>query len=149
MRFSAERFVAGGVLAIGLGSLAVLVWMARKAASLERALDIGDGMVLGVLAVFGGFCAWLGWQLYRDAPASGPVPPETSAPAAPRRVRLAQGCAAVGVLLLVGSVLVPADWYPVLLLFAGLALLAVSHALTPCVERLEQLRRARESMRQL
>jgi hypothetical protein len=45
------------------------------------------------------------------------------------------------------SVLVP--WQPVVLLFLGLALLAVSHALTPCVERMEQLRKARASMRQL
>jgi hypothetical protein len=149
MRFSAERAVAGVVLAIGLGSFAALGWTVSKASSFERPLDIGDGVVLGVLAVFGAFCAWTGWRLYRDAPASAPAAQEGPAPSPARRVRLSQGCAAVGVLLLVASVLVPAAWYPVLLLFSGLALLAVSHALTPCVERLEQLRRARESLRQL
>lgn len=149
MGSSAERAVAGVVLAIGLGSFAALVWTAREAASFERPLDIGDGVVLGVLAAFGAFCTWIGWRLYRDAPAPRPAQPESPAPSAPRRVRLSQGCAAMGVLLLIASVLVPAEWHPVLLLFAGLALLAVSHALTPCVERLEQLRKARESMRQL
>ena len=149
MRSSAERAVAGVVLAIGLASFTALAWTARKLASLARPLDVGDGVVLGVLAIFGAFCAWVGWRLYRDAPAPQPAPPESPAASAPRRVRLSQGCAAVGVLLLIASVLVPAAWYPVLLLFAGLALLAVSHALTPCVERLEQLRRARESLRQL
>ena len=143
------RLVAGVVLAIGAGAFAVLAWAAHRAASFERALDIGDGAVLGVLAVFGAFCAWVGWRLYRDAPVPGPAAPDSPAPSAPKRVRLSQGCAATGVLLLIASVLVPAEWYPVLLLFSGLALLAVSHALTPCVERLEQLRRARDSVRQL
>jgi hypothetical protein len=64
-------------------------------------------------------------------------------------VTLSQGCAAVGVVLLILCVLVPGHWYPVLWFFLGLALLAVSHVLTPCVERLEQLRKARDSMRQL
>ena len=66
-----------------------------------------------------------------------------------KRVVLSQGCAAAGVVLLMLSVLLPADWYPVALLFGGLVLLAVSHVLTPCVERLEQLRKARESVRRL
>jgi hypothetical protein len=35
------------------------------------------------------------------------------------------------------------------LLFGGLALLAVSHVLTPCQERIEKLRRARASVHQL
>ena len=139
------RLVAGVVLAIGAGAFAALAWMAYKAASLERPLQIGDGVALGVLAVFGAFCAWVGWRLYGAAPAAG----ESPAPSAARRVGLSHGSAAAGVLLLIASVLVPAEWYPVLLLFAGLALLAVSHALTPCVERLEQLRRARQSLRQL
>jgi hypothetical protein len=61
----------------------------------------------------------------------------------------ARACAAAGVLLLILSVLVPAHWQPVAFFFGGLALLAVSHGLAPCVERIEQLRRARASERQL
>jgi hypothetical protein len=53
------------------------------------------------------------------------------------------------VLLLILAVLVPAAWGPVLLLFAGIACLVVSHVLTPCEERMERLRKARASMRQL
>jgi hypothetical protein len=39
--------------------------------------------------------------------------------------------------------LVPAHWHPVVLLFLGIALLAIAHVLTPCEERLEKLRKAR------
>lgn len=39
--------------------------------------------------------------------------------------------------------LVPADWYPVALLFIGIALLAIAHVVTPCEERLEKLRKTR------
>ena len=53
-----------------------------------------------------------------------------------------------GVLLLMLSVLVSANWHPVVFLFAGLALLALSHGLTPCVERIAQLRKARDLERQ-
>lgn len=67
----------------------------------------------------------------------------------PRRVTLSQGCAAGGVLLLILSVLLPDHWYPVVLLFLGLALLAVSHVLTPCEEPIAKLRRARSLERQL
>jgi hypothetical protein len=67
----------------------------------------------------------------------------------PRRVTLSQGCATAGVLLLMLSVLLPERWHPVVLLFIGLALLAVSHVLTPCEERIAKLRRARALDRQL
>jgi hypothetical protein len=63
----------------------------------------------------------------------------------PRRVTVGNVCAAAGVLLLMLSVLLPARWHPVALFFLGLALLAVSHGVTPCVERIEQLRKARAS----
>ncbi len=77
------------------------------------------------------------------------APPTLIEKASPRRVTVSQGFAAAGVVLLMLSVLVPAHWYPVVLLFGGLALLAVSHVLTPCEERIEKLRRARASVDQL
>jgi hypothetical protein len=45
-------------------------------------------------------------------------------------------CACAGVVLLIYASVAPAEWYPVLALFAGLALLAVSHVLTPCLDRI-------------
>ena len=103
--------------------------------------------MLSVFALFGSFCAFIGWRLLRTPALSfHSEPPENPAP---RRVTLSHGCAAAGVLLLILCVLVPAHWYPVALFLLGLALLAVSHGLTPCVERIEQLRKARASERQL
>ncbi len=147
-----ERAVGAVLLCIGLATFGVLVFGASKLAS-ARALDLGDVVTLSVFAIFGSFCAVLGGRLLRHSPTSAmqarpSALPSVEAPA-PRRTGLSRACAAAGVLLLVLSVLVPAHWHPVVLLFVGLALLAVSHALTPCVERLEQLRRARASMRQL
>ena len=148
-----ERAVGAVLLCIGLAAFGVLVVAALRAASFNRALDAGDIVVLGVFAIFGAFCVYLGWLLFRTGPgtAQGPVAtvstPAEEAP--PRRVRLSHVCATAGVALLMSSVLVPAHWHPVVLLFLGLALLAVSHALTPCVERMEQLRKARASTRQL
>lgn len=134
---------------VGLAALGVLAWAARKAGSLERTLDPGDIVVFGVFAIFGAFCLLMGWRLFRARVASFVPAAAEPAPAPPRRVTLSHGCAAVGVLLLILSVLVPERWHPVGWFFIGLALLAVSHVLTPCVERLEQLRKARDSMRQL
>jgi hypothetical protein len=145
-----ERAIGAVVLAIGLAGLAVLAFAARKIFSLDRAVDPGDVAVLAVFAAFGAFCSLLGWRLVRlrGAPAApGAAPAEPGGP--PRRVTLSHGCAAAGVALVILSVLLPAHWYPVAFLFAGLALLAVSHGLTPCVERIEQLRKARASERQL
>jgi|SRR5687768_7626986 len=148
-----ERAVGAVILCVGLAAFVVLAFASRKVASLERALDAGDVAVLGVFAVFGSFCAYLGWRLIRhraDAPAQpASLPPTTDEKAPPTRVKLSHVCAAAGVLLLMLCVLVPAHWYPVAFLFLGLALLAVSHGLTPCVERLEQLRKARTLDRQL
>jgi hypothetical protein len=45
-------------------------------------------------------------------------------------------CACGGILLLIFAGVAPAEWYPVVALFAGLALLAVSHFLTPCLDRI-------------
>jgi hypothetical protein len=142
------------VFLMGLASFGVLAWAARKALSLDRALDAGDVVVLGVLAVFGSFCVWVAWQLFQARPqpqgsAAAASPAPGSPGSQPKRVTISRGCSAVGVLLLMLSVLLPAHWYPVLLLFLGLALLAVAHALTPCEERLEKLRKARASLRQL
>jgi hypothetical protein len=144
------KTVAGVMLCIGLASFGVLAWATRKAIALDRALDIGDIVVLGVFAIFGLFCLGMGWRVFRDASlASAPAEAQAAPAAPPKRVTLSHGCAAVGVLLLMLSVLLPADWYPVVFLFLGIAFLAVSHALTPCVERMEQLRKARASMRRL
>ena len=146
-----EKVVGGVMLCIGLASFGALVWASRKVMSLDRALDVGDVVILSVFAIFASFCVWMGWRLFRSPPSIVPVPSQKQGPppVPPRRVTLSQLCAAVGVLLLMACVLVPAHWYPVILLFLGLAFLAVSHGLTPCVERLEKLRKARDSVRQL
>jgi hypothetical protein len=146
---NAVTAVSGVVLFIGLASFGVFAWALRTVISLDRAVDAGDIAVLSVFVLFGLFCLGLAWLLFRTRSEEGAFvsTPKTVAP--PRRVTLSHGCATAGVLLLMLSVLVPAHWYPVALLFVGLALLAVSHVLTPCEERLAKLRRARESMRQL
>ena len=141
--------VSGVVLCIGLASFGMLAWALHKVMLLERAVNAGDFVVLSVFGVFGSFCVSIAWLLFRhrsERPGAIEEPPEKTAP---RRVTASQGCATAGVLLLMLSVLVPARWYPVVLLFAGLALLAVSHVLTPCEERIAKLRRARSSLRQL
>ncbi|MCD6040544.1 MAG: hypothetical protein K0R40_147 [Burkholderiales bacterium] len=144
------RTIAVVVACIALASLAVLIWAARKVILLERAADPGDVVVLGIFALFAAFCAGMAWLLFRSQPpAARPAASEPEPAPAPRRVTVSRACAAAGVALLILCVLVPETWHPVAFLFAGLALLAVSHALTPCVERLEQLRKARDSMRQL
>ena len=45
-------------------------------------------------------------------------------------------CATAGVLLLIFASVGPEDWHPVAALFIGLALLMVSHVLTPCLDRI-------------
>jgi hypothetical protein len=52
------------------------------------------------------------------------------------RERISAGCAAIGVMLLVAAGILPADAYPALPLLVGLALLAVSHVLTPCRDQI-------------
>jgi hypothetical protein len=132
---SPERTIGAVVLFLGLASFAVLAWAAR---------NIGGVMVTGVLAVFGAACLLLAWRLFRipALPGAAAAPPAEPAPS-PRRVRLSHACSTAGVLLLMACALVPEHWYPVALLFLGIAFLAVAHVLTPCADRLEKLRKAR------
>jgi len=151
--------VSGVVVFLGLSSFGVLAWNWRRVMLLDRAVDAADVIVLGAFAIFGAFCLGVGWLLFRyraeedRTRKAGAAEAGSSVDAAgarpPRRVTLSHGCASAGVLLLMLSVLLPERWYPVVFLFSGLALLAVSHGLTPCEERLAKLRRARASLRQL
>ncbi len=59
------------------------------------------------------------------------------------RVRVSNGFAVFGVLLLMLAAVSPADWYPSAPLFAGLACLVVSHVLTPCQDQITRWWRAR------
>ena len=52
------------------------------------------------------------------------------------RESISSACAPAGVLLLVFAGVVQDDWYAVAALFTGLALLCVSHFLTPCLDRI-------------
>jgi peptidoglycan biosynthesis protein MviN/MurJ (putative lipid II flippase) len=140
------KTVAAVVLLVGLAAFGVIAWAVRRVALAGR-LDPGDVVVFGVLAAFGALCMVLAWQFFRERGVTLPV--AAAKPESPRRVGISRLCAAAGVVLLILAVLLPETWYPAALLFAGLAFLCVSHILTPCVERLEQLRKARDSMRQL
>ena len=148
---SPERVVGAVIFCIGLASFGVLAWASRAGMGPERTLDAGDVVFMSVFAIFGSFCVLMGWRLFRS-PASfegAPVAPQ-AAPALPRkRVTLSTACSTAGVIFLVLAALLPEHFYPVVLLFAGIALLAVSHALTPCEERIDKLRKVRDSMRQL
>src|SRR5688572_27036329 len=109
----------GAVIAcIGLASFGVFAWLLHTVMGLERPLDVGDILVLGVLAVFGGFCVAMGWVFWRS-PVGQPPPSESmaaehdaSAPPS-KRVTVSQGCAAVGVVLIILAVVLPEQWYPV------------------------------------
>lgn len=144
-----EKIAGAVLLLIGLAVFVVLAFAARKLMGLERAPDVGDAAVLCVFAAFGSLCALLGWRLLREQSAA--IAAEAApVPAAPsRRVSLSRACAAAGVALIVLAILLSSYWNTVAVLFAGLALLAVSHGLTPCVERLDLLRKARDAERQL
>ena len=52
------------------------------------------------------------------------------------KLKISAACAAAGVALLVLAALLPERWYPMIPLFVGLALLAVSHVLTPCQDQI-------------
>lgn len=130
---SPEKTIGAVVLFLGLASFAVLAWASR---------NMDAFMVLGVLAVFGAACVLLAWRLFLT-PGSPGAPAQPRAAPSPKRVRLSHACATAGVLLLMACVLVPTHWHPVVLLFLGIAFLAVAHVLTPCEERLEKLRKAR------
>jgi hypothetical protein len=146
---SPERVAGGVIFCIGLASFGVLAWASRSGIGPERTLDPGDVVFMSVFAVFGLFCVLMGWRLFRT-PASFEGAPVQAAPALPaKRVTLSTVCSTAGVIFLVLAALLPERFYPVVLLFAGIALLAVSHALTPCEERIDKLRKVRDSMRQL
>jgi hypothetical protein len=140
------KTVAAVVFMVGLAAFGVIAWAVRRVVLAGR-LDPGDVGVFAVLAAFGLFCMVLAWQFFRAPGVT--LPKAAPRPASPRRVGVSRVCAAIGVVLLILAVLIPETWYPVVLLFVGLGFLCVSHILTPCVERLEQLKKARESMRQL
>lgn len=145
------KLISAVIFCLGLAAFGVLVWAARKG-TLDRALDPGDAIFMSVFAIFGTFCLFTAWRLFRsapsqEAPADGvPALPDAGAPS-PKRVTLSSACSTAGVLLLVLAAVLPERWYPVAALFVGIALLAVSHALTPCEERLEKLKKMRASMR--
>lgn len=152
---SPERIVSGVIFCIGLASFGVLAWALRKGIALERALDPGDIVFMSVFAIFGSFCVFMAWHLFRSTTPEGSTPAqpvasglvEQVAPASPpKRVKLSAACSTAGVILLVLAALLPDHWYPVVPLFVGIALLAVSHALTPCEERIDKLRKARASV---
>jgi hypothetical protein len=52
------------------------------------------------------------------------------------KARVSALCAAAGVALLALAALLPERWIPAIPLFLGLALLAVSHVLTPCQDQI-------------
>ena len=146
---SPARLVSGVIFGIGLAAFAVLAWVMRKS-TLDRALDPGDVAVMSVFAVFGTFCVFTAWRLFRsapDEPVAGAVAEQDAGVPPSKRVTLSSACSTAGVLLLVLAAVLPERWYPVAALFLGIALLAVSHALTPCEERIDKLRKMRASMR--
>ncbi len=59
--------------------------------------------------------------------------------------RTSFACAAPGVVMVVLAAVLPPQWHPVPLLFAGLALIAVSHVLTPCRDQITRWWRSRIS----
>jgi len=148
---SPERVAGVVILCLGLASFGVLAWASRTGMGLDRTLDPGDVIFLSVFAIFGSFCVLMGWRLFRSQPSfqGTPVAPQAAAALPPKRVTLSTACSTAGVIFLVLAALLPERFYPVVLLFAGIALLAVSHALTPCEERIDKLRKVRDSMRQL
>jgi hypothetical protein len=132
---SPERTIGAVLLFIGLAAFAMLAWVFR---------NMNAFMVLGVLTVFGTGCVLLALRLFLipAAPGVAAAQPCAAAPSA-RRARLSHACSTAGVLLLMACALVPTHWHPVVLLFLGIAFLAVAHVLTPCEERLDKLRKAR------
>ena len=52
------------------------------------------------------------------------------------KTAISSACACAGVVLIVYAGIAPQEWHAVPALFAGLALLVVSHVLTPCLDRI-------------
>jgi hypothetical protein len=61
------------------------------------------------------------------------------------RNKVSSACALAGVSLLMLASVLPAHWYPAVPLFLGLAIIAVSHVLTPCQDQITQWWRRRIS----
>lgn len=141
------KAIAAVLCLLGLGSFGALAWVAR--ASLDKPLDAGPITVAAVFAAFGSFCLYIAWRVLRTKEEPRAQPQSADSSASPRRITLSRASSTTGVVLLILSAVLPEAFYPVALLFVGIAFLAVAHALTPCVERLEQLRKARPSIRQL
>jgi hypothetical protein len=140
-----EKAIATVLLLVGASALGIFGWAMHRAV-FARGLNPGD-VAMGVFALFGVLCLVIGWQLFRAAPMA--VPAKEAEPGQSRKVSISRVCAAIGVVLMILATLLPESWHPAAFLFVGLGFLVVSHALTPCVERLEQLKKARESLRQL
>ena len=68
-----------------------------------------------------------------------------SPPPSRRRVVVSGAFAAAGVVLLVLAAGLPEGWHPAIPLFIGLALIAVSHVLTPCQDQITRWWRSRIS----
>ena len=61
----------------------------------------------------------------------------------PARTRISSRLASAGVALLVLACAMPAEWHPAFPLFIGLALIAISHVLTPCRDQITRWWRSR------
>ena len=59
--------------------------------------------------------------------------------------RISFACAGPGVAMVVLASVLPPHWHPVPILFGGLALIAISHVLTPCRDQITRWWRARIS----
>lgn len=59
------------------------------------------------------------------------------------RARISGWCAATGVLLLVAASILHQESYAAIALLAGLALIGVSHVLTPCQDQITRWWRSR------
>ena len=77
--------------------------------------------------------------------AAGPQRSTGERTIASTRVEASNVFAGVGVLLLVSASVSPADWYPSVQLFIGLAFIAISHVLTPCQDQVTRWWNARLS----
>jgi len=59
------------------------------------------------------------------------------------RIRVSNGCAMGGVLLLLLAGISPSEWHPVIPFLLGLLLIGISHILTPCRDQITRWWRQR------
>ena len=79
----------GGVILLGLAAFGVLAWASRTGVGLDRTLDPGDVVFMSVFAIFGSFCVFMGWRLFRSQPNPRRDAAAQVAPASPpKRVTL-------------------------------------------------------------